>query len=121
MKRYCLDDNSLSGIAAHDDGDFVFYADALKESAELRGKLSLAEEGLANYAQEVERLQRALCFWLPGVPMNGPEEIAQRIGDDAHLLASLKVADEKDAEELGWITLNAAPQTAPIDTVTGND
>jgi len=56
--------------------------------------------------EQIERLQRALHFWLPSVPDNGPEPICERIGDDAHLLAGLTEADEQDAEELGWITLH---------------
>lgn len=60
---------------------------------------------------EVQRLQRALHFWLPGVPASGPEEIAQRCGDDAMLLVGYDPTDpvELDAEARGWIKLQESP------------
>lgn len=62
---------------------------------------------------EVQRLQRALNFWLPSVPQEGPEEIADRISHDASLLVGYETdgddpIDAKDAEQLGWIILNYA-------------
>jgi hypothetical protein len=80
---------------------------------QLRGNLSLAEEGLANAMQEIERLQRALNFWLPGMPAQIDEttELAQRLGDDIYLLAGHEGGLEASAEERGWITLSAQPVT----------
>jgi len=57
---------------------------------------------------EVLRLQTALHFWLPSMPVECPEEIADRIGTDAHLLAGFNAKTvESDAQSRGWITLNA--------------
>lgn len=60
---------------------------------------------------EIERLQRALHFWLPPVPANDPE-IAQRASNDAYLLIGFdpRHPAELDAEARGWITLRAPPQ-----------
>lgn len=82
------------------------------ERDQLRGNLSLAEEGLANATQEIQRLQRALHFWLPHVPADGPEEIAKRCGDDAMLLVGFDPTDpvELDAEARGWIELQVPAQ-----------
>jgi uncharacterized small protein (DUF1192 family) len=57
MKRYNSD--------AEEDrlGNFVLYDDAQAELAQLRANLSLAEEGLANYQQEVERLKAERDQW----------------------------------------------------------
>lgn len=57
MKRY----NSNADEDRH--GNFVLYDDAQAELAQLRGNLSLAEEGLANYAQEVEQLKAERDQW----------------------------------------------------------
>lgn len=83
-----------------------------------RSNLCLAEEGLANYAQEnqrleaeVQRLQRALAFWLPCVPAEGPEEVLIRTGDDAMLLVGYDPTEnEPTAEERGWISLAQHPR-----------
>lgn len=57
MKRY----NSNADEDRH--GNFVLYDDAQAELAQLRGNLSLAEEGLANYAQDMERIRQARLTW----------------------------------------------------------
>lgn len=60
---------------------------------------------------EIQRLQKALNFWLPSVPVNGPQEVVNRIAHDAHLLAGyneLEVPEEQDAEQLGWIKLTGS-------------
>jgi len=62
------------------------YADELKETA-----------------AEVQRLQRALCFWLPCVPAED-SEIAERAGDDAFLLCGYEGPAEPSAEDLGWVS-----------------
>lgn len=59
---------------------------------------------------ENERLQIALCFWMPRVPADD-DEIAQRAGDDAFLLGGMDGADVPSAEDLGWIMLRPTPQT----------
>lgn len=53
---------------------------------------------------EIQRLQRALAFWLPGVPDNDPE-ISDRAGDDAYLLCGYEGEQEPTAQQLGWIKL----------------
>jgi hypothetical protein len=56
VKRYNLDFDSLVGVVEHPEGSFVFSGDFDK----IKQEISLAEEGLANYAQENERLKDAL-------------------------------------------------------------
>jgi chromosome segregation ATPase len=119
------------------------------EVAQLRSTLSLAEEGLANYEEEmqariklmaqkdeeierlracraealenyakqnaeIQRLQRALNFWLPKMPAGDDDtsELFQRLGDDIALLVGYDGEMEAEAEERGWVTLNAQPQEA---------
>ncbi len=56
---------------------------------------------------EIQRLQRALTFWMPCVPDPGevPEGCCERLMDDAMLLAGFDGPTEKSAEELGWVKL----------------
>jgi len=83
---------------------------------QLTQELSLAEEGLANYAQETQELKRALNFWLPMIPEDAPlDENAclSRIEQDARLLFKYDgESDEQCAAELGWISLHP-PQKVP--------
>lgn len=73
---------------------------------------------------EVQRLQRALNFWLPVVPAHGPEVLADRIGHDAGLLVGYEPdgdheRDQQTAEELGWIRLSdsiSAPSSSDTST-----
>jgi len=60
---------------------------------------------------EVQRLQRALHFWLPCVPVNDPE-IAERASSDAYLLVGFdpRHQAELDAEARGWISVRHPPQ-----------
>jgi len=58
--------------------------------------------------RQVQRLQIALNFWMPGVPVDDPE-IAKRAAEDAHLLAGLDVPNERSAEEIGWLALRQPP------------
>lgn len=72
--------------------------------------MTSAYDDIRELQEEVQRLQRALNFWLPSVPQDGPEEIADRIAHDAHLLIGYEPdgddpIDAKDAEQLGWIRL----------------
>jgi hypothetical protein len=88
-----------------------------EENAQLRGNLSLAEEGLANYQQETQELKRALNFWLPMIPDDAPlDENAclSRIEQDARLLFKYDgEADEQCAAELGWISLHPPQKEDP--------
>lgn len=55
---------------------------------------------------EIEKLQIALAFWLPCVPMDDAE-IAERAGNDAYLLAGAPEIPHDTAESLGWIKLRS--------------
>ncbi len=60
---------------------------------------------------EVQRLQKALAFWLPSVPVNSPKEFLDRIANDAQLLVGHEPEeDESDAETQGWIRLQVPQQ-----------
>lgn len=66
---------------------------------------------LDELGQEVARLQKALCFWLPSVTER-EDEVAERLLQDAFLLCGIdgNIPDDfKTAQELGWVTLAAAP------------
>lgn len=104
---YCLCESRKGHFEkASDDGVWVLYEEHRATVANLRGNLSLAEEGLANYAQEVQRLQRALAFWLPCVPAHElPPDIEKRLEDDIAILAGYDGPVEPEAETLGWIEL----------------
>lgn len=63
---------------------------------------------------EIARLQKALAFWLPGVPAVAGER-GERISEDSFLLSGYEGEQEVDAESLGWIELverGVAPQEA---------
>lgn len=77
---------------------------------------------LDELGQEVARLQKALCFWLPSIT-DREDEVAERILQDAFLLCGIdgNIPDDfKSAQELGWVTLAAAP-AAPITKGSKND
>jgi hypothetical protein len=80
--------------------------------AEALQNVAARNEEIEQLRAEVERLQRALRFWLPHVPAKGSHEILIRTGDDAMLLTGYDPTApvELDAEARGWITLNAEPQ-----------
>lgn len=63
-----------------------------------------------NMHAEVQRLQRALAFWLPLVPADD-SEIEDRAGDDAMLLVGFDGPMHPCAEELGWIKLRPPTST----------
>ena len=69
----------------------------------------------AELEREVQRLQRALSFWMPCVPDPGevPEGCCQRLMDDSFLLAGYEGEAEKSAEELGWIRLTDTSTEKP--------
>jgi hypothetical protein len=98
----------------------------IAEKQQLRRELSLAQEGLANYEEEmqariklmqqkdeeIQNLQCALNFWLPCIPEACKDEkVIDRVFHDANLLAGYDGPMVDTAEELKWITLNAVPQT----------
>lgn len=57
---------------------------------------------------EIQRLQRALAFWLPHVPSED-HPLQDRIAHDAFLLAGYSGPDEPSANELGHVALTIAP------------
>lgn len=58
MRRYTAHGRLMEDTEPDACCFFVHVEDARKEIAQLRGNLSLAEEGLANYQQELDRLKR---------------------------------------------------------------
>lgn len=65
-------------------------------------------------AAEVQRLQRALRFWLPRVPVEESAR-AERVASDVFLLCGLSDLPSDDtAESRGWITLSAPETTANV-------
>lgn len=60
---------------------------------------------------EVQELQRALYFWLPGMPLGEmPEAMRERLAHDIDLLVGYLGPSELDAETLGWIELKRASE-----------
>lgn len=58
---------------------------------------------------EIERLQKALAFWLPHRPATElPKDLAERLEHDIALLVGYMGKMEPDAEELGWIDLRVS-------------
>lgn len=72
-----------------------------------QGVVDVARNGvdkIIRLNRDIERLQRALSFWLPSVP-SSDGAVAERVASDAALLYGLAIPDEPCAEALGWITL----------------
>ena len=70
------------------------------------GVVDVARNGIdeiMRLRRKVQRLQRALYFWLPGV--GGAGAMNERIAEDAGLLYGLALPAEPTAEQLGWIKL----------------
>lgn len=70
------------------------------------GVVDVARNGIdeiMRLRREVQRLQRALYFWLPGVGVAAA--MNERIAEDAGLLYGLALPAEPTAEQLGWIKL----------------
>jgi hypothetical protein len=67
----------------------------------------MTAQDVADLYAEIQRLQRALNFWMPCVPNPGevPEGCCERLMDDSYLLAGFDGPTEKSAEELGWVKL----------------
>lgn len=79
---------------------------ARKAMDDIRARLATPPAQDAGTADaEIQRLQRALAFWLPTVP-EGPAEIADRVANDAMLLCGYEGEAERSAEELGWLRLD---------------
>ncbi len=56
---------------------------------------------------EVERLQKALAFWLPHRPTHElPADLSERLEHDIYLLVGYMGKMETNAEERGWIRLS---------------
>ena len=55
----------------------------------------------------VEKMQRAIAFWHPGVVGNNPAFL-DRAGDDAELLFGYEGLGEPSAVDLGWIVVTDA-------------
>ena len=75
------------------------------------GVVDVARNGIdeiIRLRREVQRLQRALHFWLPGV--GGAGAMNERIAEDAGLLHGLALPAEPTAEQLGWIKLQGEVQ-----------
>jgi hypothetical protein len=82
-----------------------------ERAATSRGTALLrANAQLVDQANEIERLQRALCFWLPHVPEDD-DEIADRSGNDAMLLCGYQGDFDDCAESRGWYSLRHVPGT----------
>lgn len=61
----------------------------------------------------VDKLQEALAFWLPSMPMRmGMEEMASRIEHDSWLLVGASGELSPGAEEAGWI-VKVEPDASP--------
>ena len=85
-------------------------ADVDAREAQGTAVIKAQRDRIAALEQRVDALQRALYFWLPGVPEEA-HALHERIAGDAMLLYGLDAPDLKqDAHDLGWITLNATAQ-----------
>jgi hypothetical protein len=94
------------------------YSKRVKKSAV---EQMLETNQLDELGEEVARLQKALCFWLPSVT-DREDEVALRILEDAFLLVGIdgNIPDDfKSAQELGWVSLvapvAAAAQSDPFE------
>lgn len=57
--------------------------------------------------EEVQRLQKALNFWLPGMPETvNNQELYERLDHDISLLVGFDGPYEGSADDRGWIKLN---------------
>lgn len=85
-----------------------YTADQMQAHAGARAEYETKE-----LSDEIGRLQKALCFWLPSVT-DLEDEVALRILDDAFLLVGCDgnmPDDFKSAQELGWVALRAQQYT----------
>lgn len=68
----------------------------------------------------VQRLQKALAFWLPKMPGKHCQ-ITERLHDDIALLAGSEADLEPCAEELGWIAVVCGSNVTRWKNVTANE
>ncbi len=94
----------LESLASHTGKVMHAAADAFTSA------LNTQQAEIEERDRLIEKLQRALAFWLPCVPGNDAE-VALRAGDDAFLLSGFGGPQEQSAEELGWVKLRT-PGTA---------
>lgn len=80
--------------------------------AGLRQGLEIHEAENKDLRELVDKLQRALAFWLPDVPADD-DEIADRAGEDSWLLVGNYGEPEPSAQELGWINLRNKHPACP--------
>ena len=92
----------------------LLAADELDRLSRIEDKYDNLCPVLNDLEAEVQRLQRALAFWLPGVPSSGSGR-ATRCGNDAMLLVGYPEGMELEpgAEDLGWITFCYADEPSP--------
>lgn len=65
-------------------------------------------------AEEIERLQKALAFWMPDVPSTD-HPLYKRVANDVYLLVGFDGPNpEPSAFELGHVVLAASPQPQPV-------
>lgn len=95
----------LEGFTLSDDVrkilEAAYYADDTFSQGRAAGLEEAAKE---EQSALIEKLQEALAFWLPSMPMRmGMEEMASRIEHDSWLLVGAKGEIEPGAEDSGWI------------------
>lgn len=76
---------------------------------DLRDDVRLLEDQIATLKWTegiINKLQRALAFWHPGVDGRDDDAFLTRAGDDAELLFGYEGPSEASAVELGWIAVN---------------
>lgn len=114
MKRYAVTIDNYngawrSGVDESHTGPWVKYEDVQAQLAQLRGELTLAEEGLANYAQEVADLRQAYEYH-----KGNAERFKQRCWSLAVLLYPYDAPREAVAGDLGLPEPQSGPTTTEI-------
>lgn len=84
----------------------VYAAPVAAQQEKDATRLSELQTELAAERNHRNQVQRALMFWLPMVPKE-PEEISNRVADDAMLLMGYEGEEELSAEALGWISIGS--------------
>jgi len=75
---------------------------ALDKAATLKADLAALREQVAEERDLVEKLQRALMFWMPAIAGSGTEA-GERAAADAYLLVGYAGPFEKSAEDRKWV------------------